>query len=77
MTDVLVLDLVDKGLVTNSVTLWIAYDHRLEHDPSKGTVRFAEATNSSERIIHAVEKLYQRIADRHTGSGEWKSVPTE
>ena len=64
MTDVLVLDLVDKGLVTNSVTLWIAYDHRLEHDPSKGTVRFAEATNSSERIIHAVEKLYQRIADR-------------
>ena len=67
MTDVLVLDLVDKGLVTNSVTLWIAYDHRLEHDPSKGTVRFAEATNSSERIIHAVEKLYQRIADRHTG----------
>ena len=57
MTDVLVLDLVDKGLVTNSVTLWIAYDHRLEHDPSKGTVRFAEATNSSERIIHAVEEV--------------------
>ena len=40
MTDVLVLDLVEKGLVTNSVTLWIAYDHRFEREPSKGTVRF-------------------------------------
>ena len=26
MTDVLVLDLVSKGLITGSVTLWIAYD---------------------------------------------------
>lgn len=67
MTDVLVMDLIEKGLVTNSVTLWIAYDHRLEHESSKGTAKFAEATNSSSRIIHAVEQLYQRITDRHTG----------
>ena len=45
MTDVLVLDLVEKGLVTNSVTLWIAYDHRFERESSKGTVRFPDRTN--------------------------------
>ena len=32
MTDVLVLDLVEKGLVTTSVTLWIDYDHRFERE---------------------------------------------
>lgn len=67
MTDVLVLDLVEKGLVASSVTLWIAYDHRLNHDPSKGTAAFPDATNSSRKIIRAVENLYQNIADRHTG----------
>ena len=32
MTDNLVLDLFEKGLVTSSLTLWIAYDHRYEHE---------------------------------------------
>ena len=32
MTDNLVLDLFEKGLVTSSITLWIAYDHRYEHE---------------------------------------------
>lgn len=67
MTDVLVLDLVEKGLVTQSVTLWLSYDHRLGCAPSNGTVRFPDATNSSGRIIDAVEELYYQIADRNTG----------
>lgn len=67
MTDVLVLDLVEKGLATESVSLWIAYDHKLDHAPSNGTVRFQSATNSSREIIPSVEKLYQEIADRNTG----------
>lgn len=67
MTDNLVLDLFEKGLVTNSVTLWIAYDHRYEHEASKGTVKLSKPTNSSSKIIDAVEELYQKIADRHTG----------
>lgn len=67
MTDNLVLDLFEKGLVTSSLTLWIAYDHRYEHDASKGTVRLSKATNSSREIIHAVDSLYQDIADRYTG----------
>lgn len=67
MTDNLVLDLFEKGLVTNSLTLWIAYDHRFEHEASQGTVRLPNETNSSRKIIETVEGLYQRIADRHTG----------
>ncbi len=67
MTDNLVLDLFEKGMVTNSVTLWIAYDHRYEHEASKGTVKLSKPTNSSSEIIEAVVELYQKIADRHTG----------
>lgn len=67
MTDNLVLDLFEKGLVTNSVTLWIAYDHRYEHEASKGTVKLSKPTNSSHKIIEVVDELYQKIADRHTG----------
>lgn len=36
MTDNLVLDLFEKGLVTSSLTLWIAYDHRYEHEACIG-----------------------------------------
>ena len=67
MTDNLVLDLFEKGLVTNSLTLWIAYDHRYEHEASKGTVKLERGSNSSKKIIDAVEDLYRRIADRYTG----------
>lgn len=67
MTDVLVLDLVSKGLTTGSVTLWIAYDHRYERPSSHGTVRLTSLTNSSGTIMDEVDKLYQKITDRHTG----------
>ena len=67
MTDVLVLDLVSKGLITGSVTLWIAYDHRYERPSSHGTVRLTSLTNSSSTIMNEVDKLYQKITDRHTG----------
>ena len=67
MTDVLVLDLVSKGLITGSVTLWIAYDHRYERPSSHGTVRLTSLTNSFSTIMDEVDKLYQKITDRHTG----------
>ena len=67
MTDVLVLDLVSKGLITGSVTLWIAYDHRYERPSSHGTVRLTFLTNSSSTIMDEVDKLYQKITDRYTG----------
>ena len=67
MTDNLALDLFEKGLVTSSLTLWIAYDHRYEHEASKGTVKLERESNSSKKIIDAVEDLYLRIADKYTG----------
>ena len=67
MTDVLVLDLVSKGLITGSITLWIAYDHRYERPSSHGTVRLTSLTNSSSTIMDEVDKLYQKITDRYTG----------
>ena len=67
MTDNLILDLFEKGLVTSSLTLWIAYDHRYEHEASKGTVKLERGSNSSKKIMDAVEDLYLRIADKYTG----------
>lgn len=67
MTDVLVLDLVSKGLITDSVTLWVAYDHRYERHSSHGTVHLTSLTNSSNIIMDEVDKLYRKITDRNTG----------
>ena len=67
MTDNLALDLFEKGLVTNSLTLWISYDYRYGQESSKGTVRLERETNSAREIIAAVEELYCRITDRSTG----------
>ena len=67
MTDVLSLDLVEKGLATSSVTLWIAYDHRFGREPTRGSAKFPDPTNSSKKLIGAVEQIYQETTDRHTG----------
>lgn len=67
MTDLLALDLVEKNLVTESVTLYISYDHRFERPGSNGTAKLYYPTNSSKKIIDAVDKLYKKITDRYTG----------
>ena len=67
MTDVLVLDLVEKGLITSSITLWVAYDHRMERPSSHGTLKLTSPTNSSLTILDQVVELYRKITDRHTG----------
>lgn len=67
MTDVLVLDLAVKTLVTDSVTLHVSYDHKLNMPSSHGTVKFDYPTNSSRIIMDGIEQLYRQIVDRHTG----------
>lgn len=67
MADVLSLDLVAKSMITDSVTLCIAYDHKYGAPPSCGTAKLSSATNSSGEIIKKTEKLYNQIADRHLG----------
>ncbi|MDO5539523.1 MAG: DNA repair protein [Eubacteriales bacterium] len=66
MADLLCLELVDKGLVTDSVTLHIGYNNRYGRKPAHGTIRMTVTTNSARRIISYTEKLYEQITDKHT-----------
>jgi DNA polymerase V len=61
----LTLELVDKDLVTESVTLQLSYAGEFKLEPARGTCSLEMATSSSRVIIQAVESLYERIADRH------------
>lgn len=64
MTDLLCLDMVEKGLVTKSLSLYIGYSQRLGLPAAKGSVSLSEETNSDIPIIPAVCNLYDRIVDR-------------
>lgn len=63
MADLLCLDLVDKGLVTDSVSLYLGYSNRLEKEPARGTVSLRSSTSSARIILPQVEALYERITD--------------
>ena len=66
MADSLCLELVDKGLVTDSVTLHAGYSYRLEKKSAHGSAGLNSATSSSRRIIACTEQLFDRIVDRRT-----------
>ena len=64
MTDLLVLDLVDKGLTAESVTLQLGYDNHLELKSGHGSIHLGTPTSSTAKIMHAVDSLYSRIMSR-------------
>lgn len=66
MIDLLCLELVDKGLVTNSITLHIGYNNRFEKKPAHGTTTMTVTTSSAKQMIKYAVELYDRIIDRHT-----------
>lgn len=66
MADLLCLELVDKGLVTESVHLYVGYSNSLNKAAAKGTISLNGATNSARKILAAIEKLYERIVDKNT-----------
>lgn len=63
MMDQLCLDMVDNGLVTKSVTLYVGYDNRLRHEAAKGTASLSTETNADRLLIPAVIELYEKIVD--------------
>lgn len=79
MAELLVLDLVDKEFVTDSLSLTIGYDQtsasvcqgatcldrygRTIPKPASGTVTLNSATSSTRQIVDAVMRLYHRIMD--------------
>lgn len=77
MTDLLVLDLVEKRIVTNQMDLTVCYDTESEGAAemtvdrygravpknAHGSIRLPSYTSSSKTILEAVTGLYERITD--------------
>ena len=63
MLDLLCLDLVDQGLVTQSVSLWVGYSNALHAEPVSGTAHLDLETNADRVVIPAVLEVYRRIVD--------------
>ncbi len=61
MMDLLCLDLVEKNLVTKSVTLHVGYSNHLKLNPAHGTFRLDDETNSDLILIPAITSLYEQI----------------
>ena len=67
MTDLLCLDLVDKGLITDSVTLYVGYENGLNLPPARGTTTLRFHTSSAKTMLPYIEALYDRIIRRDVG----------
>lgn len=63
MLDLMCLDMVAKGFVTDSVTIFVGYSNSLCLPAAKGTARIAVKTNADSLIIPAVTALYDRVVD--------------
>ncbi len=61
MVDLMGLELVDKGLVTASITLHLIYGEE-GVKPVRGSARLGVETNSTKRLWAETEALYRRVA---------------
>ncbi len=64
MADLLCLELLEKQLVTDSITLHVGYTNRLNKKSAHGTITMTSTNNSARQIIAYTEKLYEQIVDR-------------
>lgn len=60
MADLLCLDLVDKGLVTDSISLYVGYSHDITAPPVRGTAQMSVTTNSAKIIMKYFTELYRK-----------------
>ena len=63
MADQLCLDMAAKGLVTESVTLYVGYSYTQGVPGAGGTAHFARPTNLATEIVPAIGALYRRIVN--------------
>lgn len=61
MADLLCLDMVDKKVVTESITMYIGYSHIHGIPGSSGTAKYITATSSPMQILPELERLYYKI----------------
>lgn len=65
MADNLCFEMLDKGLVTESITLDVGYSNEIQKPHAKGTASMTICTNSIHAIMPYVVELYSRILDRN------------
>lgn len=65
MTDALCLDMAEKNLVTDSVTLMIGYSNELSLKPAHGTASLPASANTYRAIIPYVMEVYERVVNPH------------
>jgi len=65
MADMLALELVEQGLVTDSITLHVGYNNRLGAKSAHGTISMRITTSSAKQIMAYAEQLYDRIVNRN------------
>ncbi|MED9904919.1 MAG: DNA repair protein [Lachnospiraceae bacterium] len=65
MTDALCLDMAEKNLVTDSVTLMIGYSNGLSLKPAHGTASLPASANTYRAIIPHVMEVYERVVNPH------------
>ena len=63
MMDSLCLDMVEKGLVTKSVTLHIGYSNSLKIQPAHGSISPDVPTNADNVLVPLIVELYQSIVE--------------
>lgn len=66
MMDMLCLDMVERDLITRSITLTVRYSSKLELPPVNGSATVDIRTNSDRLLIPAVTRIYDGIVDRNT-----------
>lgn len=63
MMDLMCLEMVERNLVSSSVTLYVGYSGRMEAEPARGTASLEAETNADIILIPAVTALYERIVN--------------
>ena len=63
MTDLLCLDLVEKDLLTDNLSLMIGYSNSLGVRPASASVFLAVATNSISKLLPQMMEIYDRIVN--------------
>lgn len=61
MADLMCLEMVEKGVITGSITMTVGYSNALKLPSSRGTTRLSVETSVDSIVIPAVAELYERI----------------
>ena len=65
MADLLCLELVEKGLVTDPISLYVGYSRRLQKKSAHGTITMPVTTSSAKKIMGYTQELFEQIVDRN------------